>query len=204
MIAVIADLKESRKTKTKKREAIDRELRDILDETYKRFQKHCSAIPELTQGDSIELLVTSWEPIIFLFHRIMIENIDFRVGIGTGKIIVLRKKADECDGPAFWNAREALNEAKQNRYMPSMAGIRLAEDTTDKEKNTAISSILFLTTLHGMTLKQLRCCFYHLWEKKRVSQIAEIMQTTKSNVSKILNKTPCYLLAKILALRERN
>jgi len=204
LIAAIIDLVASRDIEASKRKEMDKEIRQILDTVNNRFRKHCLAHPTLTQGDSIELLVNSWQPIVFLFHNLLVREMDFRVGMGTGKIVIKKKMADECDGPAFWNAREALDEIKERKYMASPAGFRIGKNSPDSETNMVIHSLLFLTTLLSLTSTQLEQCYYHIWENKGISEIAEIVDTSKANVSNSLGKTPCYLLRKIKSFLDNH
>ncbi|MHA2118829.1 MAG: SatD family protein [Candidatus Thorarchaeota archaeon] len=202
MIAAIIDIVASRGGNVRERKKLDKEIRSLLNQTYKRFKEFCVAIPALTQGDSVELLVNSWHPITFLFHRLLMEDLEFRVGLGTGKIILHKENADECDGPAFWNAREALDEIKRIKYMSRSAGFRIDEKTSNNEENAVVNSILFLTTLLGMSTTQLQHCFYYVWEKKGISEIARAVKTSNGNVSKTLSKTPCYLLEKVMTFLD--
>ena len=202
MIAAIIHIVASRDADVRERRRLDKEIRGVLDQTYERFKEYCLAIPALTQGDSVELLVRSWQPIVFLFHRLLMEGLEFRVGLGTGEVILHKEIADECDGPAFWNAREALDEIKSTKYMNRSVGFRIDEKTSDHEYNAVVNSILFFTTLIGLSTTQLQQCFYYLWEKKRVSEIAGVVKTSKGNVSKTLSKTPCYLLENLVTFLD--
>lgn len=203
MIAVIVDIVASRDVDVRVRRKLDKKIRGLLDQVYERFKDYCVAIPALTQGDSIELLVSSWHPIVFLFHKLLMEDLKIRVGFGTGEIIIQKEDADECDGPAFWNAREALDEIKRMKYMNRSAGFNFNKNSSNNENNAVVNSILFLTTLHGLSTTQLQYCFYYIWEKKRISEIAQITKTSKGNVSKTLSKTPCYLLGKVMTFLDQ-
>ncbi len=202
LIAVIVDIQKSRSIEGLKRKEMDIRLRQLLQILYNRFERYLVARPMLTQGDSIEILVNDWRPVAYLFHRLHMEDIRFRVGIGTGEIIILRDSANECDGPAFWNAREELEEVKTARYKGRIAGFRFDRESHDTENNEAIKALLFLTTLQGMTPTQSGYCYYYIWEARNITEIAQHMNTTKGNVSKTLNKTPCHLLAKIIVNNE--
>jgi len=204
MIAAIIDIVASREVTANDRKKMDKGIRSLLLKTYDRFKEYCPAIPTLTQGDSVELLVTNWLPIIFVFHSLLMENLDLRVGLGTGEIIVRNESADECDGPVFWNARQAMDEIKRTKYMKSPAGFKLDKKTSSNETNAVINSVLFLTTLLGLSSAQLRHCFHYIWGKKRISEIAEAVKTSKGNVSKTLSKTPCYLLEKVVTFLEHS
>jgi len=203
MIAAIIDIVASRDADVRERRRLDKEIRGLLDQTYERFKEYCLAIPALTQGDSVELLVRSWQPIVFLFQRLLMEELEFRVGLGTGEVTLHKEIADECDGPAFWNAREALDEIKNTKYLNRSAGFKIDEKTSNHEYNAVVNSILFLTTLLGLSTTQLRHCFYYIWEKKRISEIAKAVKTSKGNVSKTLSKTPCYLLKEVMKFLDR-
>ncbi len=115
MIAGIIDLVGSKALTLEDRQKLNDELRAVLKGIYERFKEFCIARPSLTQGDSIELLVNHWKPIAFLFHKLLIKQLDFSVGFGTGEVHILREFADECDGPAFWNARAALENVKKTK-----------------------------------------------------------------------------------------
>ncbi|MGY5872723.1 MAG: SatD family protein [Candidatus Thorarchaeota archaeon] len=201
MIAVIIDIVSSRRVAAQKRRSLDKKLRKLLLEIHERFSEYCLAAPSLTQGDSIELLVDNWVPIIFAFHKLLSENIEIRVGFGTGKIIVHSKDVDECDGPIFWNARQALDKIKQAKYKRSSASFIFAKQTANEDESDIFKSILFLTTLLNLSSKQLQHCFHLIWEQKNVTEIAKIAKTTIGNISKRVNKTPCYLLAEIVSFQ---
>lgn len=204
MIAVIIDIVASRDVNARERRKVDEKMRGMLSQTYERFKDYCLAMPAITQGDSIELLVSSWQPIVFLFHRLLMEELEFRVGLGTGEIIIRKESADECDGPAFWNAREALNETKSMKYMNRSAGFKVDEKASGDENNAVVNSLLSYTTLVGLSASQLQHCYYYIWEKKRTSEIAEATKTSKGNVSKTLSKTPCYLLERVMTFLNQD
>lgn len=202
MIAVIIDIVSSRELAVQKRKTLDKKIRKLLREMHNRFMKNCLAVPSLTQGDSIELLVSNWLPIIFVVHNLLMENLELRIGFGTGNIIVQNENADECDGPVFWNARQALDEIKKRKYMISPAGFRFDKKTSSNEANVVTNSILFFTTLLGLSTTQRRYCFQYIWEKQRVSEIAKIVKSSKGNISRTLSKTPCYLLEEIVSFQN--
>lgn len=135
------------------------------------------------------------------------NDLPFHVGIGTGSVTVIRDEADECDGPAFWNAREALEETKRRRRMKISADLKTDESGDPAEINEAVISILFLAILEKMTRTQVHYCYHFLWEGKSVSETAETMGTSKGNASRILSKTPCHILRRLVSFargaRER-
>lgn len=203
MIASIIDIVASRTASVRERRKLDREIRGVIDETYRRFKEHCIAMPALTQGDSIEMLVSSWQPILFLLHKLLMEDLEVRMGLGTGEIIIHNAKADDCDGPVFWNAREALDEVKNMKHMKRSASFKMDENTSDNENTMIVNVVLFFASLLSLSTTQLQYCFYYLWEKKQISEIAKAVKTTKGNVSRTLSKTPCYLLQEVMTFLDR-
>ncbi|MFW9913316.1 MAG: SatD family protein [Candidatus Thorarchaeota archaeon] len=202
MIASIIDIVASRDATVRERRKLDREIRGVIDETYKRFKEYCLAMPALTQGDSIEMLVSSWQPIVYLLHKLLMDGFKVRVGLGTGEIIIHNEKADDCDGPVFWNAREALDEVKGMNYKRRSASFKIDENASDRESAIVISVVLFFANLLSLSTTQLQYCFYYLWEMKQISEIAKAVKTTKGNVSRTLSKTPCYLLKEVMTFLD--
>ena len=202
MIAAIIDIVASRDASVPERRKLDRDVRGVIDETYKRFKEYCVAMPALTQGDSIELLVNSWQPIVFLLHKLLMKDLEVHVGLGTGEIIIHNEKADDCDGPAFWNAREALDEVKHMKHMKRSASFKIDENAPNNEKTMIVNVVLIFTNLLSLSTTQLQYCFYYIWDKNQISRIAKDVKTTKGNVSRTLSKTPCYLLEEVMTFLD--
>ena len=199
-VAVIIDLTASRQIAQTMRRTIDEKVRTILDLAYSRYSQYCLSKPALTRGDSIELLVTNWLIVIFLFHKFLLEKLNFYVGFGSSRVTLLKDFADECDGPAFWNARKATEKIKMMVKEKLIANFVLEENTPEEEIKTITNSILFLTTLKLLSMKQLKYCYYYLWENKSITEIAALFSTTRSNVSQILSKSLCSTLKRVISL----
>jgi hypothetical protein len=131
------------------------------------------------------------------------EDLEVRMGLGTGEIIIHNEKADDCDGPVFWNAREALDEVKSMKHMKRSASFNIDENASDNENMMIANVVLFFASLLSLSTTQLQYCFYYLWEKMQISEIAKFVKTTKGNVSRTLSKTPCYLLQEVMTFLNR-
>ena len=201
-IAVIIDLVASKSIGKKVRVTLDEKGRSFLKTTYNRFKFSCLAKPTLTQGDSIELLVKDWWPIIFLFHRLLMENLIFTVGLGTTSTSLLKEFADECDGQAFWNARNALNKIKERKKQKIIANFILEKNTPREEVKSVTNSLLFLTVLRLLTKQQIMYCYFYLWENKTITEIATLFNTSKGNISRRLGDSLCFTIKKILLLQD--
>ncbi|MGQ4834265.1 MAG: SatD family protein [Candidatus Asgardarchaeia archaeon] len=198
MFAVIIDLVGSKKLSVEERKSMNKKVRDILKQLTKNFKEFCIAKPSLTQGDSIELLINHWKPVVYLFHRLLILKLNFAAGFGTGEIHVLREFADECDGPAFWNAREALEKIKEIKRERIIANLKVSSNTSKENIEYILDAILFLTVLKQFSQPQLEYAYYYLWEDMTVSKIAQLTNTSKGNVSKVLSRGEVYTLKRVI------
>ncbi len=198
MLAVIIDIEESKVADVERRKVINEIIKKTGESVYKKFRENFESKPALTQGDSLELLVNNPKPLMYIFHKILFEGIKFKVGIGVGDVYLKQEYADECDGPAFWYAREAIDEIKRVKNMRPMALIKKGEDSNLKEVHMALIATLYLTSIISLSKQQIRYCFKHIWEEKSIKEIAKEVNFSTSNISKTLKRTPCYTLKKIV------
>ncbi|NIQ05279.1 MAG: hypothetical protein GWO20_05995 [Candidatus Korarchaeota archaeon] len=153
--------------------------------------------PAIIAGDSIELVTEQWWIPVYLFHRLLLFQLPLRGGIGTGKIHILRKKADESDGPVFWSAREALDQAKKRG---KEVHLHYGEGTSSHDKLEGIKAFLSMGILLNMTDTQRNLAFPWVWERKKITEISEMQETLKANVSITLSRSHAYIIRRLLEL----
>lgn len=187
-IAAIIDIVTSRKISLNKRKKLMKTIDDLIQEFDNEWKKHLKAGTARTAGDSVEALSKNWIPILNLLHRFMIKDINFRVGFGAGAVNILRESADECDGPAFWAAREALNFATKNNLSASYS---IGEGATEKEKCEIEKLYLSQIILLQMSQSQRKYCYMILWENAKLKDIARTYGTSLSNISITLKRAKC-------------
>ena len=203
-VAVVVDLSGSREMEIQRKVRLYGEIRKLLSESYHKFLGECLVRPALTAGDSVEFLVGWWRPPTFFLHALKVSfpDVEFRVGVGAGEVHVLGESADECDGPAFWRAREALEDLKLVRGVGRESVIDLKVDPSADPSDVHLAGVISLTVglLASMSKRKLIYCYHHAWSGKKMSDIARELGVTRGNVSKVLRGTDCHLLARLAAI----
>lgn len=110
--AVIGNIIESKNTADRFR--IDEKLVKVLDEINKKYSSDIALNFTITADNEFKGLLSDSIRILELIDRIKIvmEPVDIRFGIGIGEITgkIENRLSIDVDGPAFWNAKEAINE----------------------------------------------------------------------------------------------
>ncbi len=194
-IVAIIDVIASRKLENESRKKLINDLDSLLKEFNKAWRNKLIAKSTITGGDSIEVAARSWIPIISLLHALLLLNIKFRVSIGAGELNIIRKHADECDGPAFWKARDALEKAK-SRDIPIVYS--LDKTANDLEREDVKKLTLAYSLLLKMSHIQRKYCYDFIWRNKTITEIARKYGTTKSNISMTIKKSMCRLLKRVI------
>ena len=196
-IAVIIDVEGSKRLPPTERGKLLGEIREALGEVYAFMRQQNLARPALTSGDSCELLVNSWKPVAYVAHKLLLGGVRFRAGLGATRIYVLRELVDECDGPAFWKAREALEETRRKTLRPRVA-FAWEEDTPELEKAHIALAALYVTYIWGLSKAQLEYTYYYAWRDMTVSQIARETGKTLGAISKTLKKARAHTIKTLL------
>jgi len=74
-----------------------------------------------TAGDELQALVDVPETVVEIVVRCVVSDL-WWVGIGIGAVETLGATSADSRGPAFYNAREAVEEAKRVRYGLAVVG----------------------------------------------------------------------------------
>ncbi len=198
-IAAIIDIIKSRKMRNSRRkyilDKIYKIIREMEEPERNNINSFLLAKPAITGGDSLEILAKNSKPILYILHRLLIHDIPTRLGIGTGKIYIIRESSDECDGPAFWAARQAIDEGRRKKTIVLVH----AHDTSKRweyfEAKFTASAFLFL---NKMTPEQRKYCFHYIWKNMRIKEIAEKEKVSVSNISQIFKKASCRSLKHLI------
>ena len=114
--AVIADILNSRKIKN--REETQKNLEGILEQVNKKYADDIAAKFVITIGDEFQGLLNSPARLLEIIDYIKMNfyPMELRFGIGIGKIStqINREMAIGADGPAYYSARRAVEEVKEN------------------------------------------------------------------------------------------
>ncbi len=198
-VAVIVDLIGFRELGVDKRIEVIGYVRELVNNLYNRFRKYCPVKPAITRDDSIEFVVIDWKPIAFFIHSLLANNIGFKIGLGGFRIDIWGDNADECDGPAFWFARRALESLSECKNFCIKALYESGASTNEVHVLTNIM-LYYIIVSSLKTMARIRYCLELIWNKRTVSDIAKLYRVSKASVSKTLSKTPCYILKDIVGV----
>ena len=116
--ALIGDIIESRHlaNRAQQQEALNR----VLDNLNDRYQAHLASRFSLTLGDEFQGLVKVGAPIFQMIDelRLALPELNLRFGLGLGEILTSINPAFSlgADGPAYWRAREAIQQVHQQHH----------------------------------------------------------------------------------------
>ncbi len=150
-IAIIGDMKNSKEIIN--RGDVQKKLAKVLTAINKQYTKDIYSKFIITLGDEFQGLLSrgcNTMNIICEIQRYM-HPIDIRFGIGIGPLAteVIREMSIGADGPAYYNAREAVNRIKEDekRNQTNPADIRIE---LEGEANQSLEELIN-TTLSLMT-----------------------------------------------------
>lgn len=115
-IAVIGDLIKSKEIES--RAEIQSKLRMTLDNMNRDYASMIASDFTITLGDEFQGVLNHGSSILEILDRIKFEMkpVEIRFGIGIGEIVTEmdRNQSLGADGPAYWNAREAIITVRDN------------------------------------------------------------------------------------------
>jgi hypothetical protein len=115
-IAVIGDLIKSKDIQS--RAEVQSKLRITLDNMNHRYASSIASDFTITLGDEFQGVLNHGTLILEILDRIIFEMkpVEIRFGIGIGGIVteIDRNQSLGADGPAYWNAREAIISVRDN------------------------------------------------------------------------------------------
>jgi len=128
-------------------------LKETLDETNKRFNSTLFAPFMITRGDKFAAVFTSVKESFDMTEhlRLRIQPVKVRFGIGMGELTAGLEShlACEIDGPAFYRAGDALEQARRKRrFMVYQTG----QELFDRPLNALCHLVRLIQD--GWTLRQ--------------------------------------------------
>ena len=123
-IAVIGDIKDSRLLNN--RGEIQKQLIEAFNHINIEYKKEIASKFTITLGDEFEGLLCSTEHLLEIIKYIQMAMfpVGFHFGIGIGKIYtrIYFERVNEIDGPAFYAARNAINDIRQKKDSQNIPG----------------------------------------------------------------------------------
>jgi len=184
MIAVIGDIIKSRSITN--REEVQEQLKSILDKVNRDYADALASKFTLTLGDEFQGVFRSGNNVLRLLDEIIfsLKPVELRFGIGIGSLkTALDPNASiGADGPAYWNARKAIEIAhKNNDY--GRANIELCADG-EHELVDLVNQILKLTAFQASGWRESQIEVYRLILEQGINSPAQI---NHQELAKLLN-----------------
>ncbi|MCM2352593.1 MAG: SatD family protein [Pseudobdellovibrio sp.] len=185
---LIGDIDASKKIATNSRNQIQKKLDNAFTKLNKELAEHLLSPLLLTIGDEFQAVTKSpldmWILVKALNNVSHELGIRFRFAISHGELLtsINRQAPLKMDGPAFWKARELI-EQKNRRYNFSIEGDPL--NSTLMTLGFALEEIE-----NGWTKVQTQYVSYLLNEKNRnSSDVARRFDKNPSTIHRMLKKT---------------
>ncbi|HED10926.1 MAG TPA: hypothetical protein ENJ10_09580 [Caldithrix abyssi] len=190
-IVIIGDIIRSRLQQ--ERAALQKRFQTALGYSALKFADKVISPPTLTIGDEFQVVLPVDGPVFDLLAQFefSMNYIPFRYGFGLGAIAtqINRKAAIGMDGPAFYNAREALESARKNGFIYHFKG-------AGAPYTQSINLLLHWVSLRRASWKLLKKQSYYLYHHRGMKQkdIARRLEVSQPAVSKII-RDPAFGLA---------
>ncbi len=142
-LALIADVIDSKMVQ--ERFNLQKQLEKTLQKMNERFGDYLSSCFTLTLGDEFQALLKVEAPVFQIIDTLRSElsPTQLRFGIGLGEIVTAIDPLQSigADGPAYWNARAAINLVHQkNDYGNTQIYFSSGNDSKDLLVNALIAS----------------------------------------------------------------
>lgn len=147
-IAIIGDIKQSKKIENRKE--IQIKLNNLLNDINKRYNSDIASMFTITLGDEFQGLLYNGTNLINIISDIerKMSPIKIRFGVGIGSITtdIDRNISIGADGPAYYNARKAVDLLKTNekRKQKNSSNIYVEADEDNEATTIMINTILML------------------------------------------------------------
>ncbi len=177
----------------KERSGIQKRFQTALGYTALKFAEVVVSPPTLTIGDEFQVVLKPDGPFFDLLAQFefSMNYLPFRYGIGLGAISTQlnRKAAIGMDGPAFYNARDALEEARKKSFLFHFKG-------AEAHRTQSINLLLHWISVERSSWKvQKKKTFYLFGRSMRQMEIAGRLGISQPAVSKMIRQ-PAFRLVR--------
>lgn len=190
-VAIIGDIKNSKKITN--RSEVQQKLESLLNEINNTYS-NIAANFTITLGDEFQGLLNSSENVIEIIDYIN-DNIDvsIRYGIGVGDILTSINKeiAIGADGPAYHNARAAIDNVKLNEKRNNVfsSNLRIKVDNELEEVINTLFSLL--SSIRNQRTNSQQRIIKVIKDNMTQKEIATLVQLDQSTVARLLSNG-CY------------
>ncbi len=188
-IAIIGDIVDSKKIQD--RDKAQSRLKDTLSAVNKWYSNSIASDFIITLGDEFQGLLKSGEEAIRIIEEIEYKMypVKIRFGIGIGEITteIDPKMSLGADGPAYYNARQMIEELKAIKNKTGEYNIKLKSGNDCDILINVIFSLLYVLKSHW-TDRQREVVHASYYYTVRQSRIAEMFKMTQPTIQQILKR----------------
>ena len=192
-IVLIGDIVASKKISN--RAAVQRKLNRLFD-GINADNKFLDSPYTITLGDEFQAVYKNADEIFGDIWKILFalypERARFSIGLGNISTKINRRQAIGMDGPAFYNAREGLNELKNNLYLLNIKGEEICSGELIKHALFFVSHSIVKWKLTRMKI------FNYLMEDLTIKQISKKIKITDKAVYKNIDRSGMYIITDII------
>lgn len=197
-IAIIGDIKNSKQISD--RNEVQKKMQKTLEEINQKYEKDIASRFMITLGDEFQGLLECGDNVlnIISFIEAQMYPVEIRFGIGVGEINTEINPLFPlgADGPAYYNAREAVNALKINEKKSKMpdSNMIIKIDGDNKASEKLMNTILSLLTVikNKWTERQREVVYEYIWYEDRQKDAAKRLGITQSSVQKNLSNADYY------------
>lgn len=197
-LALVGDIRGSRELAD--RGAVQARLQECLAELNDRYADVLVSPLTITLGDEFQALFARaegiWEIVLTIEARMHPTSIRFGFGVGDILTSINRESAIGMDGPAFYHAREAVQDIKKSEDSYRVVGVAQDEELTN--------SVLELISDNRKKWSENRInILLKLLLHEKVDAIASALGISKTAVYKNISDGSLKPVSKIFALFTR-
>lgn len=197
-IAIIGDIKKSKELND--RNLVQTKMKKVLSEINRKYESNIDSKFMITLGDEFQGLLKCGENVMNIISEIesSMYPVEIRFGIGVGKITteIDTEMPLGADGPAYYNARYAVevlkNDEKKSKMPESNISIRIEGENESSEK--LLNTILSLLTVikSKWTDRQREVISDFIEHGDNQMSVANRLGITQSSVQKSLSSGNYY------------
>lgn len=193
--AFIADIVDSRKIEDRKN--VQNKLKKILDDINIKFEESIESKFIITLGDEFQGLLKSNVDIMQIINYIQFEMypIKFRIGLGIGEIntSINMEFALGADGPAYYNARSAIEFVGKNEKSNLTYETSICIYPEDSNKIKLLNLVLAMySSLFNKWDEDLYKTVKLIQEGNTQQEASDILKINQSSVRRRLEKAGYY------------
>lgn len=193
---ISGDIVASQQVSSKKYDA----LLYVLEQNLQKIAQHYGGRFSVFRGDGFQCVLPDsqlgFRAALQLRLGLISEQLDARLSLSVGKIENYRADVKTATGEALTLSGRALDNMQQER---------LCFSRTQEISDSFLLNIRFVDHLIGrLTTKQAQVLYYYYWlDNNEHAAIASELNTSRTNVTKLLNAAHYHLINGFLAVAEK-